>query len=187
MLRDETPIEEVDIKKQLEAATLKSAQNALASVVQTKQIATDTLQTLHAQGEQMDNMQKNVDAILEGQKVAEKHTDSIGSIFGAIFNALFRKKEDYVPPAPIVTKPSTTEPPARPTIILDDASDDEPNTATILTQLSGHLDDVQEMAQQMSTELSKHNQKLEKMAPTVHQANVNMQHLNHRISALNRK
>lgn len=186
MLREED-LQPVDIKKQLQDDTVTSARNALATVVQSKQIGADTLSALDAQGKQIDGMQRNVEKILQDQKIAEHKTRSIGSIFGAIMNSIRGEPVITAPPATPSTPPA---PPRQRIKIADDPvlpTNPVDETTVILDELSSHLDDLNAMAVQMGTEIDKHNSKLQKLTGTTQQANTNMDKLNQDVTRLIRK
>lgn len=65
---------------------LQGTQRALASIYDSEQIGVATAEELVRQGEQLDNVDNNLDKINSDMKTSQRHLNSIKSVFGSVKN-----------------------------------------------------------------------------------------------------
>jgi len=83
-------IDEADrIKKESKASTTRTLQ----TLDQTKQVGSDSLQKLCAQGDAMKQMNKDLDTMNSKLDTGRRHLREINSIFGGMVNCFVRKKK----------------------------------------------------------------------------------------------
>lgn len=168
--------------------SLRSARNSLAMLHGTKEVAADTLQALDAQGEQIKNMQADVDHVLHNEAIAERHLRSIASIWGSFCN-WFRPH----PVAPNHVRENTDKKSDKKqekskrqnsgvktlfagdivdtTKMSSDSANKIRETDDVLDQMGPALDDLLAMAKEMGSELNKQNQDLQVLTETTIDAN----------------
>ena len=82
--------------------TLESTKRSLALIEDSHDLAVRTGEELQCQGEQLNRIERNLDKIQSDMKVANRHIQSVNSVFSAIGN-YFKK-----PPKPVESAPQSS-------------------------------------------------------------------------------
>lgn len=88
-----------------ESRQLESTQRALASIYDSEKMAITTAEELLVQGDQLDNIERRTDEITTMSNSAQKHINSIKSVFGGIRN-YFSRGGDKPASTDAATQPS---------------------------------------------------------------------------------
>lgn len=175
-----------------------TADRSLKIVEQTKSLGEETLNTLQFQGEQLKNIQGNVDDVLESEEKAKRHLASIRSLFMTVIN-YFRpnagKIDNVSKGDKLIQKNRKKNANAKNkkkkgkvgAIIMEeyvdmsmlDKEDVEKNTKTnkILDKIGDGVDDLKEIALSMGHEVEEQNARLAILKETTMEAGEEMRTL----------
>jgi hypothetical protein len=186
--------------------TRQRLHNSCAVAAQTQQLAADTAVELKLQGEQMSRMQEDLDEIRYQEKIAERHTRSIKSIWGTIANFFTpapkrpddaqrvndiiaaRKAEEQRAQAKAQEKAQRSS--AKKNAVpfkIEPASKEDADMEEMLDDLSAMVTNLHDMSLAMGREIDDHNIRLAVIRDTTEEANIDLRNVDSKVVGLIRK
>lgn len=194
--------------------TNESLRTSIMIAHQTNQLAADTMLELHSQGDQISNMERDLEQIEENNKKADRHIRGIRSFFGSLVNRF--SSPSLISPPLVETHQKPPQPPSVQPIsqhsmpILHDASNNSFNNSSnnsfnpfdsnyidansyedTMRQQDKNLDELlnalvhmNNAAQSMNIEITDQNQRLDKVAEKTQKQNAEIQKHNFQINKL---
>ena len=180
-----------------------STKNIINVLKETKEIGTDTLTTLQAQGMQIKGIQNGIDTVLHNENIAKRHLRTISSLFWTLMNKILpyplRRNHGQEVDINIAQQKAKEKKPKKkkdkkvklPPIYVEDiiipSLEDQKLAQKILEdderlrEASEYLDDLQKISKAMGDEIAEHNQRLDMANTTAEEATVNANDLDGRI------
>jgi hypothetical protein len=178
--------------------THKTTAHALTELAGAKELLIQTATQVKEQGDQIINIQRAEDSILEEQAIAARYIASIHGLFAYLVNKVLPnpshidnvKKGDKQANKHKQTKKKKKDKMAKPISLLDILNPDSISSEDrkklqdndkMLDEMTNIADDLKQIANEVNTELTGQNNRLDILQKTTDKASSNLSNLNHKM------